>query len=290
MRAEPDLAPTYQGHKDLCLPLPRLAEVSFCTGASELKVLTDEALLESCGTRIAFTQRFGGTSEAPFDSLNLSCDVGDEKKAVAENRARLVEALAPGVAAELLVNPKQIHGDRILEFPVDEAVHQSLREEADGVVCAQRGLPVLLCFADCVPVISVAPTGEFAVTHAGWRGAIADIAGKGLRALAKMAHCETSYCNTYIGPHIGACCYEVDDALLERFVVEYGLACRAPQNHLDLTAAVTASLIAAGADQQRIVDVGACTSCSLEKYYSYRAQNGTCGRHSAFAVRMSSCT
>ena len=47
---------------------------------------------------------------------------------------------------------------------------------ADAVVCTVPGVPVLLCFADCVPVVVVC-SGGFAVVHSGWRGTYAEIAG-----------------------------------------------------------------------------------------------------------------
>jgi copper oxidase (laccase) domain-containing protein len=39
------------------------------------------------------TQRTGGVSAAPYDSLNLGTHVGDDPTAVAENRRRIREFL-----------------------------------------------------------------------------------------------------------------------------------------------------------------------------------------------------
>ena len=121
--------------------------------------------------------------------------------------------------------------------------------------------------------------------HAGWRGAIADIAGIGLRKLAEQASCSPADCNCYIGPHIGGCCYEVSRELLDRFVDEYGPDCDAGSRRLDLSAAVSASLVRAGADAARIADARLCTQCNTVLLYSYRAEDGVTGRHGAFAYR-----
>lgn len=277
--------PTVEAHDNLRLPLPRLAEISFSGVDSAIIALTDEALYEACATRIAFTQRFGGASEAPYASLNLSLSVGDEPDNVHSNRAAICHAFADSIDTGSLIIPNQIHSDIVLELDNMSDTQTKAMDGADGIVCTQTDVPVLLCFADCVPIVLVAPDGSFAVLHSGWRGSIASIAGKGLRMLSRASACDASEINCYIGPHIGACCYEVSEDLVERFVSEFGSACDAGSNHLDLKAAVIEALMRAGADRTRIVDAEACTSCRHDLYYSYRADKGVTGRHAAFAVR-----
>ena len=269
----------------LRLPLPRLAESSFYGDGFMLPVLTDEALFEACGTRIAFTSRAGGVSKAPYASLNLSYAVDDTVDSVDVNRARLCEALGAHNYSSCLVSPLQIHGSEIIEIRQIAEAQERAAQGADGIVCTQQDVPVLLCFADCVPVILVAPDGSFAVIHSGWRGSIASIAGIGLRKLQNAICCPISAINCYIGPHIGSCCYKVADELIRQFVAEFGESCDAGDGHLDLAAAVTASLVSAGASTQRIVHANLCTSCHHDEYYSYRADRGVTGRHAAFAIR-----
>lgn len=293
------------------LPLPQLTEVVRCG----LHLLTDEATEDACGTRIAFTQRQGGASEGPYATLDLGTHVGDDPAAVEENRRRLVSALAGGGRAASLAVPNQVHGSHVALVAGctgpgadDTAAWADVRDElaagADAVVCTDVFRPVCLCFADCTPVILVAPGGAFAIAHAGWRGALAGIAGKAATRLAQAACVEPGVLNAYIGPHIGSCCYEVSDDLLARFVKRFGAACDAGGRHLSLSAAVRASLVEAGVSDRRIADVvegtrgdrmpfgddGAkhrrCTSCACERYYSYRASGGTCGRHGAAACRL----
>lgn len=273
-----------KGNSNLRLPLPRLAEVSFCVGGHELLVLADEELFEKTGTRIAFTSRRGGTSVSPYEGLNLSLDVGDDERSVSQNISLLCDAFGCAESKEMLVAPKQVHGERIHEVDgLSKLPSTSL--EADGILCTASNIPVLLCFADCVPVILVAPTGDFAVIHSGWRGSIESIAGKGLERLANATGCFPSEINCYIGPHIGSCCYEVNGQLVRQFVAEFGEACEVPGSHLDLAAAVRASLLAAGAVEERIVSPDICTSCLVDSYFSYRAEHGITGRHGAFAIR-----
>ena len=251
-----------------------------------LRVLTDDALFAACGTRIAFTTRAGGVSEGPYAGLNLSYAVGDARAAVDENRRVLCEALGAKNYMQSLVSPLQVHGSDVLMVEDDlDVTRERAGAGADAILCTRSNVPVLLCFADCVPVMLVAPDGSFAVVHSGWRGSIASIAGLGLRELQKATCCPISEINCYIGPHIGSCCYEVADELIMQFVAQFGDACDAGEGHLDLATAVTASLLRAGANEQRIAHSGSCTACHHEEYYSYRADAGITGRHAAFAIR-----
>ena len=135
-----------------------------------------------CGVTLAFTERTGGVSAAPYASLNLGDACGDRAEDVAANRRRALDAIGAGACAERLVNPRQVHGDEVVVVRegTDAAVaaaRRQAREGADAVVCLATDVPVLLCYADCVPVVLVAP-GGFAVVHSGWRGTDARIAAK----------------------------------------------------------------------------------------------------------------
>ena len=73
-----------------------------------------------------------------------------------------------------LLVPNQVHGDHIVTVTSNgaddlEAVREQIAEGCDAIVCTAHDVPVLLCFADCVPVVLVAP-GGFAVVHSGWKG------------------------------------------------------------------------------------------------------------------------
>jgi hypothetical protein len=48
---------------------------------------------------------------------------------------------------------------------------------------------------------------------------------------------------------------------------------------VDLRWAARAALVAAGVPSPRIVDVGGCTSCDADRYFSHRRDAGVTGRH-----------
>lgn len=273
----------------MALPLPTL-QVRHSAG---LSFLTDDALFAACGVRAGFSRRAGGVSAAPYDLLNLGTHVGDERTAVLENRARLMEAV--GLGAAELVTLNQVHGDVVLSVEEGSNVElASVRERAeagaDGVAVAAPNVAALLCFADCTPVIVASETGAFAVAHAGWRGALAGIPAAAVRTVAALdaqagAAGDPSGYNAYIGPHIGPECYECGAELVGCFTERYGEACAWEGDHLNLEAAVRASLAEAGIAPERVASAGECTACHTDHYFSYRASGGTCGRHGAFAGR-----
>ena len=170
------------------------------------------------GVTFAFTERTGGVSSAPYASLNLGSHCGDDPACVAENRARALAALGASAIADRLVEPRQVHGDEVVV--VDSASPAALEQArelaqagADAIVCTAPGVPVLLCFADCVPIVLTAP-GGFAVVHSGWRGTLARIGAKALSVLCERAGCVPADVTAYVGPHVSGNDYEVSPELL----------------------------------------------------------------------------
>lgn len=289
------------------LPLPRLAERRLGSGSSCLGLIGDDALSEEAGVDFAFSMRMGGVSRPPYATLNIATHVGDDPADVAENRHRLFKAM--GLPDAVPVNPLQVHGTDVAVYPREDdafRVRASLEaagiggilfpgppdaapaagggapQECDAVVSARPGMPVVLCCADCALVVIVAPTGDFAVAHSGWKGSLGSIAGKSAQVLAVVSGCRPASFNAYIGPHVGPCCYEVGEDLLERFVRRFGAGCRAGEgSRLDLGFAVEQSLGEAGLLPERIASTGICTADSTDRFYSHRAENGDTGRFAA---------
>ena len=281
----------------LVLPDPELTKGRFAS----ISAYSDEALYAATGVRIAFTTREGGVSEGPYASLNLGSHVKDDIASVQENRQRVLQALA-NEGTPLFV-PNQVHGDVVLELGDPENIDASLssagaqalalqaQDGADGLVVHAQDAAALLCYADCVPVVIVSPTGRFAVVHAGWRGVDNLIAVKAVRAMARADEAAlgaeaASVYNVYIGPHIGPECFETGPDVHARFVSQFGEACAFDGTHIDLAEGLRIQLEQAGVSRSRICDLAKCTVCENDEFFSYRGQGGTCGRHGAFAVRV----
>lgn len=251
------------------------------------------------GVTFAFTERTGGVSQGCFASLNLYDGCGDDPHAVASNLDALLVATGTSHLAGRLVRPLQVHGDHVVVVGEagDESVREAMREAregADAVVCTVPDVPVLLCFADCVPVVLVVP-GGFAVVHSGWKGSIARISAKALSVLVRQARCDVGEALAYVGPHIGGSDYEVSEELSRAFGDEFGETVFVDaegtvgggSRHLDLGACVVRALEDAGMDRSRMAIVQESTCSHTDRFFSYRASGGSCGRHGAFACIIS---
>ena len=150
-------------------------------------------LVGSRDTDIAFgfTERTGGVSKPPYASLNLGSHVGDDVEAVQHNRLLALRALGVENLYNALIIPNQVHGDDVVAVRNSDAGYlESIRERvAQGrgrhAYRTARQVPVMLCFADCVPVILTCGNNGFAVVHSGWKGTYARIAAKAARALCE---------------------------------------------------------------------------------------------------------
>ena len=278
-----------RGRFAYCIPNSIHTDRATGTYEGEIAVYTDEALFQQTSVRIAFAERGGGLSEGPFASLNVKKGLGDDDSLVERNRAALMSAL--GYDRLVCLVPNQVHGTDIIEtcsaLPCDvSAASERALQGADAVCIGCAQLAAILCFADCLPLILVAPDATFSVVHCGWRGAVAGLAGKALTALAKMAACQPDECNAYIGPYIHEECFEVGEEVAERFAAAFGASCVPDGKHVSIGTAVATDLQRAGLDPARLADVGICTVCENDRFFSFRAQDGTCGRHAAFAVRL----
>lgn len=241
------------------------------------------------GVTFGFTERTGGHSQSPYASLNLSLCCGDDPCAVQHNRAQALAALGAASCADKLVEPHQVHGDTLVVIRSSQndelnRARAQAQAGADGIICCAPGVPVMLCFADCVPVVIVAP-GVFAVVHSGWRGTLARISARAVRSLCHEVGCQPSDVAVYIGPHISGEDYEISEELLNKFITEFGtIVCvKGRLRNLSLSSAIMSTLAVAGVKPCQIVNARVSTASNVTRFFSYRAEGGVTGRHAAIA-------
>ena len=238
---------------------------------------------EGDGFLVAFTERTGGLSAPPYESLNLSFAVGDDDDAVRRNRALVTMTL--GIDA--FATAEQVHGSIFADVgPADRTSGYTGRSGrlpgADAMSTTMSDTALAILTADCVPIVAAsARQGLLAVAHAGWRGIARGIVG----ALARRFEHPRDV-RVAIGPAIGVDHYEVGDEVVSAIAAgtQSGVVreLRDGRVHVDLVATVRAELEAIG-----IVDVddsGLCTACHPNRFFSYR-RDGTTGRQAAVAVK-----
>lgn len=229
------------------------------------------------GVGALFTTRVGGASVGPYVSLNLGCAVGDDAAAVRRNRQALADTA--GFDPRRAVTLQQVHGPDVVEVHADGGAGRftgvlSGMADADGAVTSASGVALVVQGADCVPVLAWRADGRrVAAAHAGWRGLVSGVVGGMVRALgARPADVGAA-----IGPCIGPCCYPVDDALRGRMAAAFG-ADVVVGEAVDLRLGVRRALAGAGLSGERITDIGGCTACDPDRFFSYRRDGASTGR------------
>ena len=221
--------------------------------------------------RALATQRTGGVSAAPFESLNLGAHVGDSAEAVGENRRRLC------TAGRLPAQPvwlSQQHGTNVLDL--DGA--QEAPAGADASFTRHPGRVCAVLTADCLPVLLASDSGAgVAAAHAGWRGLAAGVIEATVRALALPPESLLAWLGPCIGPahfEIGA---EVRQELLRADPqAEAAFARNARGRYMaDLAALARRRLERLGIG--RIYGADVCTYAAPQEYFSHR-RDGRTGR------------
>jgi len=263
-------------------PIPRLADSPM--------LVQSEILRDSNQIVHAFGTRHGGVSRAPYDTLNLGMSVGDDPEAVEENRRRFFGAF--GLRPSQVVRVKQVHGDAVLRVGETLVSRQGfphlILDEAyayDALVTHLPDLAMVVSTADCLPLLIHDPVrGVVAAVHAGWRSTAKRIAARVLEAMAEAYGTEPRDCRVAIGPGIRRCCFEVDAPVMEAMVgalptwSEHAVATSPGHFHLDLAGVNQALLIGAGVRPDQIADMGLCTACRTDLFFSHRAERPRTGR------------
>ena len=269
------------------------------------------------GVVAGITQRSGGVSAPPWDSLNLGDHVGDNPIHVQANRERLADAI--GMRPVFL---RQVHGNAVLHLQANTPDGLA----ADACWTDQPGLACTVLVADCLPLLLAAPDGaSVAAVHAGWRG----LAGRGtvpgqaqggqaqgqgvLEALcaawpAAQHLSQRAAIQVWLGPCIGLQRFEVGPEVRQAFILHDpaaaacfvplpgpqaagagagpAAAAAGPKYLADLPALARQRLAALGFERVAGNDGGAdwCTASQPSRFFSHRrdgARLGSSGRMAA---------
>ena len=228
------------------------------------------------GIAHGFFGREGVVSQGIYASLNCGPGSKDDPQAVAENRRRAADMLAPDIR---LISLSQIHSPTVYTLPGWGAEYGA-RPEGDGMVTATPGLGLGILTADCAPVLFADPKARvIGAAHAGWKGALGLKDGHGvleatLEAMEKLGAVRTRI-RAAIGPCISQANYEVGADFRDRFL-EQGLRQRCffvpsdRQGHyrFDLPGYVAHRLTQAGTGS--VESLAACTYPAENGFFSFR--------------------
>ena len=229
--------------------------------------------------RHGFSTREGGVSTARHASLNLSYKWGDARENVDENRRRW--AAAGGFALDCLHTARQVHGTEVVTVSAASDRVQISEQAADGLATDVPGVVLAIGTADCVPVLLSDGQGRVAALHAGWRGTLGDIVGRGVDALVALGASRSSIVAA-LGPCICVRCFEVGEEVAAPFEALGAVVRGAGTPHVDLRVANRVLLERAGVSQ--VDDAPPCTMCEPQRFFSFRRDGGEIGQHLSFVV------
>lgn len=199
---------------------------------------------------------------------NFADYVGDDEQELAKRRKKLQQ----------IVILKQIHGDKIIE--IKSGGDFVCAGEADGMTTNERGVTLAIQTADCAGVLLYDPAHHaVSALHAGRKGAQLNILGKCVTKMQNLYGTNADELVMYVGAHIRGCCYELPPEMAAEFSEYEGAVTRRDGKHyLDIASVLLSQAKSAGIKDENIEISPSCTSCENGKFFSYRAENGKCGR------------
>ena len=161
--------------------------------------------LENKRLSYGFFTRNGGVSEYPFNSLNCSFNVNDNKNNVKEN----IRLVSHELRLKKIIKLNQIHSSNVLIINNQNKKRNSLN--ADGLVTNLTGIGLSILGADCAPILFYDDKSKtIGACHAGWRGAIDNIVEATIISMVKIGASRNNII-AVIGPTIQKQSYEIKD-------------------------------------------------------------------------------
>ncbi|MEP5568053.1 MAG: peptidoglycan editing factor PgeF [Halioglobus sp.] len=213
--------------------------------------------------------RNGGSSVAPWRSLNLGHHVGDAPESVTANREQLRASLPAGSYIQWL---NQVHGTRVIKATGNGC------PEADACWTDQPGVACAVMTADCLPVLLASEDGRVvAAAHAGWRGLLGGVLEQTVAAM----DVDPLKLLAWMGPAIGPQAFEVGPEVRQAFLDEApqsdAFAPSGREGHYFANLYHLARYRLAAAGVNRIQGGNRCTFTESEHFFSYR-RDGQTGR------------
>ena len=229
-----------------------------------------------------FSTRTGGIAAIHHSSLNLGYTSWDSIERVDENRRRLLSAL--NLEDSHLATLSQVHSNRV--YIIEDNPGEGNQPQGDALATGVEDIALAVQTADCLPVLIADPVKRaVAAVHSGWRGTLARVLPQTMFEMEKAFGSRPSDLIVAVGPGIRACCFEVGPEVADLFERDY-MGCslvgpvqgRTGKYLLDLSKALDVQMDLAGVPAENRYDLGVCTRCRTDMFFSYRAEGPAAGR------------
>jgi YfiH family protein len=222
------------------------------------------------------------SNELPY-AFSLALHTGENATNIINNRSKLSNILDSNEDLHYVV-ANQTHSDNIKiitqkETRGWESMIDAI-EDTDALITNVKGLILNILTADCVPILLYDKQKEVvAAVHAGWKGTKAQIVSKTVDKMREVYGCDPKDIIAGVAPSIGRCCYEVGkDVAVHFFDTPEGFTSIGEKYMLDLPLINKQQLLKAGLEETNIEMSHICTACEVERFFSYRKEEGCSGR------------
>ncbi|WP_066388958.1 polyphenol oxidase family protein [Helicobacter himalayensis] len=245
------------------------------------------------GVSFALSNRFGGVSKKPYESLNLGFNVGDEKHLVEQN---LQIAFSAFCALQTKSKPikslaylTQIHSTQGVSISRAISGIANLGE-GDFLLTNRKDCALLVLVADCNPVLLYDKCNNaLSLIHAGRAGVFGKICARALESMREHFGTHARDVYAFVGVGIRECCYEVGSEVSSYVAqiatdskhvqkAEAFLTTREGRTYLKLQAMLESEFHELGIVESEFMQ--GCSCCD-KSFFSYRRE-GTTGRFGLF--------
>lgn len=238
------------------------------------------AIIENYKNGILYYQ-FKAFKDIDYINHLFTSRIGWDNDNLAKNISHIFK-----VSKDNIIAVKQVHGAniKIIDWDLnwDANNFKKISQiEADGLITNVANIILTTYHADCVPIYFLDKTKKIVgLAHGGWRGTFENISGKMIDIFNDKYSSDKKDILVGIGPSIGPCCYEVGQDLSQKFIQRYNKFPNVVINKnnkffLDLWKINIYQLMEKGISRDNIIVSDICTSCEVDKFYSYRKEKGT---------------
>jgi len=233
------------------------------------------AFFENDSVLAFFTDRHGGVSKVPYESLNVSDSVEDKPANIIKNRQIIADN--NDFLLENMVYMEQIHSANIKI--VTNSFISKIRG-CDGIITDKIKIPLMTMAADCAPVLIYDKSKKIiAALHSGRVGTFKGVISATIDKMRVNFGSLQEDIVVHVGPSIAKCCYEVDENIANFTIKNFGskhISLKNNKYFLDIKSIIKEQLISLKLLEKNIRISNICTSCD-KNYFSYR-RDGLTGR------------
>lgn len=251
----------------------------------EREYLTFPGFDKLLGVTALFTTRRGGVSKGCCATWNFGAHELDAPENIRENFRLLADVLE--IPEDHMVRTSQTHTTNIRIVTKDDMGKGITRErdydDIDGLMTNVPGIALITGHADCNAVFFYDPVKKvIAMVHSGWRGTLGGISKNCADMMKEQFGCRAQDIYVGIGPALCQDCFEVDEDVALAFFSKNGKYAefaeqKGKKYYLHLKEIIKEDLDAEGFDREKIFDMGLCTKCRGDLFFSHRGQKGKRG-------------